>query len=210
MERKTSFILYQSFEKHFEMLSQKNQACLIMAIFRYERTGQIPEHLTRQTMLIFEIIRDYLERDRLAYEQRCIKNQENGALGGRPKKAKKTEWFFEKPKKPDTDTDTDSVSDSVSDSDSDSVSVPVSVSVSASERSETPHGRAGTRGEKRETRASRRSMGGWGIESKVTPEEDRDLIEAAIARSYRVIEATLAANKKDADPKDDKTNGGAF
>ena len=72
--------------------------------------------------MAFAFIKNTLDRDRAAYEEKCAQNAANGQKGGRPRKSEKsestamgsgdffeakTERFFSKPKKPDNDNDND-------------------------------------------------------------------------------------------------------
>ena len=79
----------------------------------YAETGIEPSFDDRALTMAFVPIKRRMDKDTAAYMEKCRKNQENGKLGGRPKKGEnrtvfeETERFLEKPKKPDTDTDTD-------------------------------------------------------------------------------------------------------
>ena len=110
MNDKNSFVLYTNFHAQFAMLSAEERGDLILAIFEYEKTGEVQTPLTPLPALAFSFIKDTLDRDRASYEERCERNRENGKKGGRPKKdapQKKTQGFSEKPKKPDNDNDID-------------------------------------------------------------------------------------------------------
>ena len=109
-----SFILYQSYEAQFALLSMQKRGELISAIFEYERTGIVPEGLSKMVAIVFYSIKEGLDRNREAYNEKCKRNTENGRLGGRPRKnfsAPKTERFFEEPKKADNDYDNDNDND---------------------------------------------------------------------------------------------------
>lgn len=106
-EEKKSFVLYHSFANQFELLSMEERGELISAIFQYERTREA-NPLTPLVQMAFSCIREALDRDRAAYEEKCEQNAKNGKKGGRPRKvffSEKTERFFEKPKKADNDND---------------------------------------------------------------------------------------------------------
>lgn len=122
MNDKNSFVLYKNFHTQFAMLSAEERGDLILAIFEYEESGEIQTPLAPLPALAFSFIRDTLDRDRAAYEEKCERNRENGKKGGRPKKndtPQKNQGFSEKPKKPDNDIDNDIDNDNDIDIDSD-------------------------------------------------------------------------------------------
>lgn len=116
MAEKSSFLLYFSYRKHLALLSDEECGKLLMALFDYAENGQEPE-LTGATAMAFSFIQDQMERDADKYAAVCERNRKNGAKGGRPSKATKsennpdepkiTERLSEKPKKPDYDYDYD-------------------------------------------------------------------------------------------------------
>ena len=85
----------------------------------YAETGIEPSFDDRALTMAFVPIKRRMDKDTAAYMEKCRKNQENGRLGGRPRKDEnrtvfdETERFLEKPKKPDTDTDTDTDTETV-------------------------------------------------------------------------------------------------
>jgi len=134
---KKSFILYGDFSELFGLLSLEERGRLITAIFNYENAGAEDDGLSDAAKMAFICIKNTLDRDRAAYEDKCEKNAENGRKGGRPRKkaqkenteadgreffSEKTERLFSKPKKADSDNDsgTDSGTDSENDFDIDS------------------------------------------------------------------------------------------
>jgi hypothetical protein len=112
MAEKSSFILYFSYRKHLALLSDEECGKLLMALFDYAENGQAPD-LTGATAMAFSFIQDQMERDASKYAAVCERNRKNGAKGGRPPKATKsehnpekpkiTERLSEKPKKPDNE-----------------------------------------------------------------------------------------------------------
>jgi len=112
MAEKSSFILYFSYKKHLALLSDEECGKLLMALFDYAENGQAPD-LTGATAMAFSFIQDQMKRDANKYAAVCERNRKNGAKGGRPPKATKsennpekpkiTERLSEKPKKPDND-----------------------------------------------------------------------------------------------------------
>ena len=126
MADKKSFMVYLDYEGPISKLSDAESGQLFKALFAYASTGVAPA-LEGATAIAFEFIRAQMDRDTDKWEDRCAKNREVGARGGRPRKrepekterfsdgAEKTERFFEKPKKPDTDTVTDTDTETVED-----------------------------------------------------------------------------------------------
>lgn len=116
MPDKKSFIFYDEWGGSFALLPAEDQAQLLMAILEYRRTGTPPE-LEGGVEIAFSFIRSQLDRDNERYTRRCERNRQNGAKGGRPKKAegssenpqkpRESERLFEKPKKPDNDNEDD-------------------------------------------------------------------------------------------------------
>ncbi len=116
MTKKSSFILYFGYKKHLALLSDEERGKLLMAVFDFAENGQAPK-LTGATAMAFSFIQDQMERDANRYAAVCERNRKNGAKGGRPPKATKsddnpkkpkiTERLSGKPKKPDYDYDYD-------------------------------------------------------------------------------------------------------
>ena len=107
-KKQKSFVLYADFESALLKLSIKERGILFTMIFSYVNRGEIDEILTTTPLvdMAFEIIRAQLDRDREKYEAICERNAKNGRNGGRPKgetETQKTQWVFEKPKKPYND-----------------------------------------------------------------------------------------------------------
>ena len=145
--KQTSFILYHDFEPMLQLLSMEQRGMLITAIFDYSVRGMKTEDLPDVVNMAFCCIQRALERDAIAYEEKCRINAENGKKGGRPRKnslISKTEGFFEKAKKAYSDTDSDNDNDTDIDSDSDSDHV--NGSGNGSEREKNRHGSAPTHG----------------------------------------------------------------
>ena len=84
---KNSFLMYLDYEEQFNLLSDEEIGQLMRAIINYEKTKEVPK-LTGMLKMAFSFIKTQLDRDREKYEKKCIKNKENGAKGGRPKKQK--------------------------------------------------------------------------------------------------------------------------
>lgn len=116
-ESKKSFVLYNDFEKVFEMLTDEEAGKLIKHLFAYvnNKDTELEDRLLKLT---FEPIKLQLMRDNKKYEAICERNKNNGMKGGRPKKNPKNPLGYlgtqnnpEKPKKPDTDNDNDNDND---------------------------------------------------------------------------------------------------
>lgn len=126
-DRKRSFILYLDYKKPLELLSDEQRGQLLLALFDYIETGEVPT-LEAAAEIAFSFIQMQIDRDAQKYVEQCEKNRANGTRGGRPssktdgikekqeqpkeserfsKKPKKTERLLEKPKKPDNDNDDD-------------------------------------------------------------------------------------------------------
>lgn len=116
---KNSFIIYTEYMEHIEMLDMEQRGILMTALMCYQMEQELPE-MDGMTKMCFSFIKARVDRDNEAYQEKCRKNAENGAKGGRPKKAngfeekrtvsEKANGFSEnptKPKKADTDTDID-------------------------------------------------------------------------------------------------------
>jgi len=123
-ESKKSFLLFNDYEKVFEMLTDEEAGKLIKHIFAYvnNKDTEIEDRILKLT---FEPIKLQLMRDNKKYEAICERNKNNGLKGGRPKKKPsnnpnnplgflETQNNPEKPKKADTDTDTDTDTETLS------------------------------------------------------------------------------------------------
>ena len=96
-KEKKSFLIYLDYEEHFKLMSDEQLGQLIRAIIEYEKNKEVPR-LDGMVKMAFSFIKAQLDRDREKYEEKCAKNKENGAKGGRPKKNQmvneKTERFL--------------------------------------------------------------------------------------------------------------------
>ncbi|MCD7890682.1 MAG: DUF6291 domain-containing protein [Ruminococcus sp.] len=73
--KKKSFVLYNDYYEHINMLSDEEAGMLMKAVFMYAETGEVPE-LQGMTKMAFSFISSQLDRDREKYEERCQKNHE--------------------------------------------------------------------------------------------------------------------------------------
>lgn len=87
---KISFLMYLDYEEQFNLLTDEQLGMLIRAIMKYEKTHEEPK-LEGMMKMAFSFIKAQLDRDREKYNNKCEKNRENGAKGGRPKKEKQKE-----------------------------------------------------------------------------------------------------------------------
>ena len=128
-KEKNSFVLYHDWLGAFETLSAEESKQLIIAIIKYSMSDADPEQRSAGFNMAWQFIKPTLQRDKESYYEKCKTNAENGAKGGRPKKAitknenrtetEKTERFSKKAKKADTDNDNDNDTDNDNDSDND-------------------------------------------------------------------------------------------
>ena len=93
--------LYLSYRESLEPYTMEERGRLVTAMMDYQATGVIPIFPGNERYL-WPTLQSQLDRDIRAYEEKCAKNQENGAKGGRPRKqtvSAETEGFYEKTKK---------------------------------------------------------------------------------------------------------------
>lgn len=83
---KNSFILMREHKEIFDSLTNEQAGVLINAIFQYA-TDKTEPKLDGVLKIAFIPIRQYLDRSDQAYEEKCLKNSQNGAKGGRGNKA---------------------------------------------------------------------------------------------------------------------------
>lgn len=100
------FVVYFDNINQFELLNYEQRGILFSAMCYFARDGVEPEFIDPVLTMAFSFLRDQMMRDTEKYEETCRKNAENGKKGGRPKKSesdtekpKKTDRFFEEPKK---------------------------------------------------------------------------------------------------------------
>jgi hypothetical protein len=102
MAERSGFIVHEESHRNFERLSDERLGKLFRAMYRYA-SGQEPQTFPEDEVLdiIFEGIRERMDRDAERYEETCKARSEAGKRGGRPKKAnglsdkaKKANGFF--------------------------------------------------------------------------------------------------------------------
>ncbi len=82
-EIRKSFILYTSFYRPIESLSDAQLGRLLRVIFEYQ-LGEMPE-VGRDIAMAFEFIKAQFEADEQKYQRKVETNRENGRRGGAPK-----------------------------------------------------------------------------------------------------------------------------
>lgn len=87
-DEEKGFRLLNSYQAHFEKMTDADAGKVIKAIFSYVNDGEVPE-LCGAAEIAFSFIENQLSRDLAEYESKCRRNRENGAKGGRPKQAEK-------------------------------------------------------------------------------------------------------------------------
>ena len=98
---KDSIIFYINHYEIVKSLSNEQLGKLYRTIFEYAM-GNEPT-VDDDIKIAFGFIKNQMILDQNKYSNKCSRNQENGKLGGRPKKndeEEKPNGFFEKPKKP--------------------------------------------------------------------------------------------------------------
>jgi len=123
---KKSFILYQDYEQHIQLLTDEQAGKLLKAIFLYNQGHDV--EMEPIVQMAFSFIKVNLDRDMEKYESVKERNKINGLKGGRPSKTEEPKETQRNPvglsglesvnletqnnpKKPDTDTDTDTDTD---------------------------------------------------------------------------------------------------
>ena len=82
---KKSLLLYYDYQAHFDFLTDSQVGQIVRAMLDYEIDGVLPEFSEPIMKMTFSFIRSNLDRDMQKYLEKCRKNAENGAKGGRPK-----------------------------------------------------------------------------------------------------------------------------
>ncbi|GBR74693.1 hypothetical protein NO1_1824 [Candidatus Termititenax aidoneus] len=78
---KQAFLVYYDYEPIFNELSDEEKASLLMSMFEYERTREIPKRLKGQARIVFIMIRSNLDRDREKWDETKKARSEAGSLG---------------------------------------------------------------------------------------------------------------------------------
>ena len=126
MEERKSFVMYTEWAQHFEMFTDEELGRLLRAVYSFVSGEEQTELGDRSLIIVFNMMRECITRDQQRWEETRQKRRENGAKGGRPKKAEKTDAFSEnqsKAKKAVSESESESESEYESNSKSDSESV---------------------------------------------------------------------------------------
>lgn len=81
-KEKNGFLLYTGYFECIQTLEREQKGALFEAIFIYEMTGTVIE-LDAAAQMAFNFIKKDLDLNREKYEQKCKRNSDNGAKGGR-------------------------------------------------------------------------------------------------------------------------------
>lgn len=95
-EKRKSFLLYLDYREHFELLDDTGKGRLLMALFEYAESGQVPD-LPDMERMAFSFIRKQMDRDNQKWKEKAQRSRDNGVKGGRPKTGS---GLSEKPEKP--------------------------------------------------------------------------------------------------------------
>ena len=95
---KQSFLLYHDSRDLFAKLSREDCQTLILGLFDYSMEQDVFFPPGSAVDIAFTVIRTYMDKNALKYEERCRINRQNGAKGGAPRGNKNAE----KKPKPDT------------------------------------------------------------------------------------------------------------
>ncbi len=88
MQQRIAFQLYINFYRQFTMLSLADRGRLITSIFEYIQGMDFTTTMPGSVEMAFAFIKDAIDRDACAYEEKCRRNSINGQKGGRPKLSK--------------------------------------------------------------------------------------------------------------------------
>ena len=88
MADKKSFLVYFDWEEPFSCLDNAELGELFRAMVKYAKNEEEPEFENKTLYLVFTFIKNAIDRDKAAYEEKCKKNAENGRKGGKKKEEK--------------------------------------------------------------------------------------------------------------------------
>ena len=88
MADKKSFLVYFDWEEPFRCLDNAELGELFRAMVKYAKNEEEPEFENKTLYLVFTFIKNAIDRDKAAYEEKCKKNAENGRKGGKKKDEK--------------------------------------------------------------------------------------------------------------------------
>lgn len=82
---KQSFLLYHDSRDLFAKLSPEDCQTLILGLFDYSMEQDVFFPPGSAVDIAFTVIRTYMDKNALKYEERCRINRQNGAKGGAPR-----------------------------------------------------------------------------------------------------------------------------
>ncbi len=85
MKEKTSFLVYFDWEEPFECLSNESLGELFKAMIKYAKNQTEPHFSDPTLSIIFAFVKGAIDRDKIAYAERCKKNAENAKKGASTK-----------------------------------------------------------------------------------------------------------------------------
>ena len=88
MADKKSFLVYFDWAEPFSCLDNAELGELFRAMVKYAKNEEEPEFENKTLYLVFTFIKNAIDRDKAAYEEKCKKNAENGRKGGKKKDEK--------------------------------------------------------------------------------------------------------------------------
>lgn len=93
---KETFIMCGEWEKHLSLLNDEQAGQLLKAVFAYQNRGEAPS-CDPLVQMAFSFMQSFFDESNSRYAEKVKANQENGKLGGRPRKA---DAFLENPNNP--------------------------------------------------------------------------------------------------------------
>lgn len=93
---KRSFVLYHAIRKPLEKLNDEQRGQLFLAILNYSEFGTEPDFEDSSVDIAFEFIRDALDKDTAAWEEKSQRRAEAGSKGGKQKVANLANATFAK------------------------------------------------------------------------------------------------------------------
>ena len=84
MEDKNTFILYTNYHEILSDLSNEKLGELFRAILEYKSTKKQPV-VSVDLLVVFKFIKNQLDIDEKKFNDKCLKNSQNGKKGGAPK-----------------------------------------------------------------------------------------------------------------------------
>lgn len=90
--RNESFIMYMSFQEAVNELTNEEKGILLDAIYCFHADDEIPE-MPKTVKIVFSIMKQQFERDRVKYQKMVDLNRLHGKMGGRPTKEEKPSGF---------------------------------------------------------------------------------------------------------------------